>query len=312
MGMRYFQTAGVIVLGLLVCGCSGPVITVRHHLGGAVDMGIEPGAYHVGQFQVRPEAFTDLPTYAKNSLEKQLTDYDTSTSVGLRQSDLVVDGVINVTAEDFRGVRHIRQWNAQRHNLEEVEVPSLRREVAVKVNFVICRSDEYLREVTLETARSFSSNEDPLIRGDEGLLRPDDPERTPAVDTIARKLIDECIQDFIAMIHPYEVTAEIPLHYVWGENAAGGLRVAREGDYVGAGNYFRAALDSDPDNSDLHFNLAVVTEAAGDLAEAEKHYRQVLEQRPADESARSGLERVVRLRRIQDYERKLPSALIGQ
>jgi len=306
---KYLKTFSMLVCSFLIMGCSGPVITLRHHLGGAVDMGQNPVAWHVGTFEVQPDSLTDLPLYLKNQLQKRISNYTTSTSIAHKPdspaSSLTVTGAIIASAEAIEGMRSIRQWNAQRQQLENVEVPSLQRQVTLKVHFVLHNSSNPAHDVTLETYRSYSTNQDPMIRGEEGLLRADDPQRVPSVDSIAQKLVDECLGDFIAMIQPYEITAAIPLRRVWGGDAGKGLRAAKQGDYTAAAQFFQAALAAKPDHAALYFNLAVMREADGDWAGAETYYRLALEQQPSDELSQTGLERVMRLRQIQDYEQKL-------
>lgn len=310
MCTKHLPAVITLIFSWLISGCSGPAIHLRHHLGGAVDLGTDPAKLQVGQFQVQPGTLTGLPEYLQNHLQLMLTDYNQSTSVGspsaAAPASQTVEGGITIIAEDFSGVRPLRQWNVQNHDFEEREVPTLRRDVTVKVDFLLRNSAAPSGTVTLETSRSYTSNQDPQVRGPESLLRPDDPDRVPPVDTIARKLIDECLSDFIAMIHPYEVTAEVPLRYVGGADAAAGRRAAKNGDYAAAARYFQSALQKKPSHPDLHFNLAVVQEAAGDLAAAEEQYRQVLERQASDEPARLGLDRVTRLRRMKEYEQKLP------
>jgi hypothetical protein len=310
MLLQHSQTVSIFLLSWLISGCSGPVITLRHHLAGAVDMGVEPGTLQVGQFQVRPDTYADLPAHLQNNLRQRLADFNHPASVSTAQTapspGPTVEGVIIVIAEDSAGSRPIQQWSSRHQKLEDAEVPSLRRDVTAKVNFVLRQSAAESGDVTLETYHSYSTNQDPLIRGEGGLLAPDDPERVPPVDVIARQLVDECLGDFIAMIHPYEIVAKMPLRRVGGTDAANGLRAAQQGDYAAAARYYQAALRAKPDSPPLHFNLAVVGEAGGDLAAAEEHYRQALEQQPPDELARTGLERVARLRRIHAYERELP------
>ncbi len=310
MCKKHLPALIILIFSWLISGCSGPAIHLRHHFGGAVDLGTDPARFQVGQFQVQPGTLNGLPPYLQNNLQLMLTDLNQSTSVGsppaAASDSQTVEGVITVIAEDFSGVRPLRQWNVQNHDFEEREVPTLRRDVTVKVDFLLRNSAAPSGTVTLETSRSYTSNQDPQVRGPESLLRPDDPGRVPPVDAIARKLIDECLSDFIAMIHPYEVNAEVPLRYVGGNDAAAGRRAAKKGDYAAAARYFQSALQKKPSHPDLHFNLAVVREAAGDLPAAEEQYRQVLELHPSDEPARLGLDRVIRLRRMKEYEQKLP------
>ena len=302
MPMKRIQTISVVMLSLAVLGCTGPEIAVRHHLGNPIGMAVDPGQLQGGQFGVQPEPDPELATYLQDKLRQRLTDIPHTASAPSEQTlsatRLAVVGLITVEAEDSRGTRHIRRWNPQLKDLEDLEVASLRRDVTVAVQFVLQDITGRTDEVALETHRSYSTHQDPDIRGEWGLLRPDDPESVPHTEKIAQRLIDQCLDDFIAMIHPYELAADIPLRHVWGSEAAAGQHAAERGDYDGATESYLAALQASPDSPNLHFNLAVVTEAAGDLATAEEHYRRALElQRQPDEQIQAGLERIERVRR---------------
>lgn len=287
-----------LTLFALVAGCAGPKVHLRHQLGSPAHTGISPAALQVGRFQVQPHDSAQLSGYLQDKLRQRLADFTLNHHSASTQPPATVTGTININARDSRGIRHIRRYHPTIGGLQDFEVPTLRRDVIVAVNFILLDPTDG-RPITLETRRPYSSHQDPEIRGERGLLRPDDPKHVPPTNTIARRLIDECIADFLGMIHLYEIAAQVALRHAPGPQAAKGSRAVKRADFAAAAEHYRAALQDRPDDPRLHFNLALVSEAGKDLAAAENHYRAALKnQKRPDPQAKAGLDRVMRVQNI--------------
>ena len=111
---------------------------------------------------------------------------------------------------------------------------------------------------------------DPRVRGELGLLRPDDPERIPAVETIVEELLSECVDGFCGMVAPVKATHTIPLRSAWRLNA--GVRAVKAGDLASAEAEFLSVIADRPEDGDALFNLGAVLEARGKLAPAAEAY----------------------------------------
>jgi len=97
------------------------------------------------------------------------------------------------------------------------------------------------------------------------------------------------------MLAPGEVAARIPLRPVPGPSGAKGLEAARRGEYVVAAGHFKDALQANPDDANLLFDLAAVSECAGELQAALELYRKVQKiTGDRDVAAREGAVRVAR------------------
>jgi tetratricopeptide (TPR) repeat protein len=128
-----------------------------------------------------------------------------------------------------------------------------------------------------------------------GLERPDDPANVPAAEMIVRELLNACVKEFVGMLAPREVTARIPLRPAPGPSGAKGLEAARRGEYAAAVGHFKDALKAKPDDANLLFDLAAVSERAGELQAALKLYRKVQELTgDRDIAAHEGAVRVAR------------------
>ena len=68
-----------------------------------------------------------------------------------------------------------------------------------------------------------------------------------------------------------------------------GIALYGAGKYIQAMGYFQQALEDDPENADVAFNLASCHHKIGDLAKAEATYRQVLGRAPDHAKAHRGL-----------------------
>ncbi len=186
-----------------------------------------------------------------------------------------VGGAVRVDAKDAKGARRIRQWDAKTRAWAEREVPTLVRTVAVDVTFVVERGGRRLFAV--EARRAYRSTEDPRVRGETALERPDDPERVLPADQVARELLAECAESFCEMISPDEVVVRVPTRGTLSSRGAAGLKAAGQGDFPEAIRHLEAAAAADPNNADLRFDLAAACEAAGQLEAAVAHYQAVVE-----------------------------------
>lgn len=284
--------AGTVVLA----GCGGPVLTVRHVLPAALPMPADVGAVRAKAFAAEPagaaEAAVVLARLLNERLEKVWPD-----KAGAAGAE--VGGTVRVDAKDARGARRLRQWDAKARAWAEREVPTLVRTVAVDVTFGVERGGRRL--LAVESRRTYRSTEDPRVRGETALERPDDPERVPPADQVVRELLAECAESFCKMITPDEVVVQVPTRGTLSSRGAAGLKAAGQGDFPEAVRQLEAAVAADPNNADLRFDLAVACEAAGQLEAAVAHYQEVVERtggkdRPAAEAAKRAGRILKRLR----------------
>ena len=278
-----FRVTVVLSLALFLvsaaAGCGPPLLAVRHRL--APDLPIPEGAARVRLGEV---AVADGPAdgYAAFVAERIAAGLEASGAYGVTTreatgpADLVVGARLRIQAGDAEQSRTVRRLNPDTRQMEIFDVPGLVRTVEVLVAFDV-RVERTGRKIGVETRRSYRSTDDPRTRGLLGLERPDDPANVPAVETVVRELLDACVKEFVGMLAPREVAARIPLRPAPGPSGAKGLEAARRGDYAGAIAHFEEALKANPRNVDLLFDLAAVSECAGELEAALKLYREVQE-----------------------------------
>jgi len=170
------------------------------------------------------------------------------------------------------------------------------------VEFGVARPGAKDRLFTIETRRSYTSPEDPRVRGELGLDRPDDPARVPPADDILKELLAQCADEFFDMISPREVTADVPMRGTWNADGSAGLKAAEAGDFAAAVGHLEAAVAAEPKDVNLLFNLAAACEAAGNLEEALAHYKAVVERTQGQDAvAAEAAQRVERvLKRLKN------------
>lgn len=296
MHTRPWRILLAVVGTVVLAGCGGPVLTVRHVLPAALPMPADVGTVRAKAFAVEPaggEAAAVLAKLLNERLEKVWPDKagDAGAEVG---------GTVRVDAKEAKGASRLRQWDAKARAWAEREVPTLVRTVAVDVAFVVERGGRRLFAV--EARRAYRSTDDPRVRGETALERPDDPERVPPADQVVRELLADCAESFCEMIAPDEMVVRVPTRGTLSSRGAAGLKAAGQGDFPEAIRQLEAAVAADPNNADLRFDLAAACEAGGQLEAAVTHYQAVVQRtggkdRLAAESAQRAGRVVKRLRK---------------
>jgi len=286
-----------LVLILAAVGCGPPVLAVRHRL--APDLPIPAGAARVrlGEFTVADGPADGYAAFVAERLTERLEAsgaYSVATREARGPADIVVGARLGIQTKDAEQPRTIRRLNPDTRQMEIFDVPGLVRtvEVVAAFNVQVVRTG---RTLGVETRRSYRSTDDPRTRGPLGLERPDDPANVPAAEMIVRELLDACVREFVGMLAPGEVAARIPLRPAPGPSGAKGLEAARRGEYAAAVGHFKDALKTNPDDANLLFDLAAVSECAGELQAALVLYRKVQELTgDRDIAAHEGAVRVAR------------------
>jgi len=278
-------------------GCGGPVVTVRHTLPAALPLPADVQMVRVRTFDVQPAGHRDVAALMTEALQKRLSrhwaiDGDAAT----RAKAVHVGGTITLETKDVKGSRTVRRWTSDQREWVAVQVPTLIRSATVQVAFGAFRPGAKERLLTVETRRSYTSPQDPRVRGELGLERPDDPARVPPTDQILKELIAHCAEEFVQMIAPREVAAEVPMRGTWNADGSAGLKAAEQGDLAASVGHLRAAVASDPKDVNLRFNLAAACEAAGNLEDALSHYKTVVERTNGKDAV--AVEAVTRVERV--------------
>jgi len=286
-----------VAASVLIAGCGGPVLTLRHTLPAAVPLPAGVEMVRVRKFAVHPADTGEVAALLTESLQKRLSRHWAIDGDARAQARAVdVGGTIALETKDVKGTRTVRRWDGESREWLPSQVPTLVRSATATVEFAVFGPGAKDRLFTIETRRSYTSPEDPRVRGELGLERPDDPVRVPPMDQILRVLLGQCADSLVEMISPREVTADVPMRGTWNSAGSAGLKAAAEGDFAAAIRHLQAAVASDPKDVNLVFDLAVACEAAGRLEDALTHYKAVVERTKGQDSvAAEGAKRVERV-----------------
>ncbi len=266
----------LVPLVALLAGCGAPVLRIDHGTLAAL-----PVPDDVRRVEVHPFEVTDGPedsfgrVLAGRIIEalRPTGRYEIPPASG--PVDATLGGTIEIESRDAPGRRTVRGRTAE-GVLVERAVETLERHVTVHTTMVLRRAGGGDVLATAETREAYDSLMDEAAYGALGLARPDDPANVPPVAAIAERLLDVCGVSLARMLTPVEVRAEVPLREAEGDAARRGLDAAREGRYPDAAARFEEALEARPGDAALHFNLAAVLEAGGDLAAAHDEYKSAL------------------------------------
>jgi len=284
---------GLVCILLAAIGCSGPVVTIAHTLPAAVGVTNWPGTFSTEAFSVEGMQGSPAGSLAAKLLAERMPDRWKNATQEPTAGELTVGGLVRVNAVDQTGKRGILKWESPGDEPRRMEVPSLARQVALEVHFVISKSGFATPLVTIETNRHYDSTADPRVRGELGLSRSDDPTAVPPTDEIVAELLDECVREFWQMVTPLEVREEITLRPFGGPEGPLAFKAVKRGDLSDALEQLSKAARRKPDRHNVIFDLAVVQEARGDLAGASASYHQAAKlSNPEDTQASDGARRV--------------------
>ena len=287
-----------MVLLLAGCaGCSAPVLSVRHALPAALPMPAGTEAVRVGRFSVTPAGEQAAAAVLVDALRERLSAHWTVVGDGPAPAKAAeIAGDIRVVTDDARGTRPIRRYDQATGTWVSGEAPTLVRTASVRVTFRVARPGSAGPAFTAETDRAYRSTDDPRVRGELGLGRPDSPDRVPPAEGVVRELLAACAAEFAGMVAPQAVTAEIATRGTLDGQGRAGLAAAEEGNLDEAVAHLSAAVDARPDDNALRFDLAAALEAGGQLDAALAHYKAVVERSGGkDAEAAAAADRVARV-----------------
>jgi len=281
-----------VVAAALAAGCAAPTASVVHELPAAVPAGdvaaIVPGRFEVAAGDAWMAEFLAAEVNRRAAAARG--------DAPPAEPAVTMGGTVTAEVTDRRGRRPARRMDPAAGRLVDVQVPFLVRTAKVRVVFALAPADG-AAPVKLETAESYTSAEDPRVRGPAGLERGDDPSRVPPAETILRELLVQCVDEAWGMIAPVRMPVTLQFRRADGEAAEAGLEAVERKDFAAAVEHFRAAVQERPDSAALRFNLAAALEGQGQFAAAARHYQAAADAAgdAGDPEARRAAQRTTRL-----------------
>jgi hypothetical protein len=126
---------------------------------------------------------------------------------------------------------------------------------------------------------------------------------------VIMQMLDECAQQLCMILQPHEQSANLTVRPTLQPYGARGIKRLQAGNYVNAVNQLETAVYAEPDDGNLHFDLAVADEAAGYFSAAWQHYREALSiNGHNDIEAAISAKRIEHILQREDYLRQLALA----
>ncbi len=303
MKKTFLLLFGAVLAGIFA-GCETPVVSIRHSLPADVPLAAESLA--VSDFTVAGDGDEQYGRDYAKQLADELNEANSREAHVATGDKDGLHGIIEYSVTEHSGSRKLRYWDASTGQLETKKVPTLRRDVDLRVVHLVTPEAD-APEARVETTAMYTSAADPRTRGDSGLLRGDRPEAIPSGQEILDELLATSAERFAMMVHRRELSADIPLRPAAGKDTVAGFEAAEKRDFEAAVQHFSNALARSGENPNLLFNLAVAEEAAGLYGDSLEHYEAVLQKRADDEIAREAVKRLRRLIACREHQKILQS-----
>jgi len=220
----------------------------------------------------------------EQDLQSAFSDSSQAVQAGkIAKVDAMIYGSATVTTRDEQATR--TSFNPLSKSPKEVKYT--RRYVMTAINFTIDDVATGKTLASVATTREYDSDQqkdkDSGSGGLSGITKMvgigGSSSAEPA-DQVASRLIDECVQEFLAKVSPHEVVVTEPLGKGKTEAVKTGNKLAMAKDYAEALEAYNAAIGAKPDDYDAIFNSGVMYEALGKLGEAEKCYDAAFKLKP--------------------------------
>lgn len=259
---------------LLAVGCGAPKVQVAYDLPGALAIPPEVRSIEVGQVNVSPGFWQGKRDNLEDALRSCMPAEYRPDDGAAAEAVLMAEAFIE--SAEKKGARAVRVWASRDEPMAERVMPTLHRRLDVRVVFTLTGADGR-RLLAAEDRKTYNSLEDPRVRGEDGLGRPDDPDRVPPAELLVGEMLHAAAETFCGMIAPVSTQAEHAFRQVDAKASGEAQRTAARGDYAVAVAMYQTAALERPDDADAQFNLGLAAEAAGDLALSEQAYGRAVE-----------------------------------
>lgn len=230
----------------------------------------------------------------EKDLQLAISDASAATKVGkIADVQAMIYGNVKVRSQDIQSTKSVPKAGG-RFGVTMEQLPYTRRTVTVTVSFSM---DNVATSETLATATPtevYDSEKDNKKPGFAGALKSlgmgsDDSLPTEQATNV---LIEKCVQQFVSMISPHEVSVTQPLAKGKSPAVAKGNKLAVAGEMDAALDEYKAALAETPDDDAAAYNAGLVCESQGKFKEALEFYGKAIRANPDNANAIHGRDRV--------------------
>jgi tetratricopeptide (TPR) repeat protein len=211
----------------------------------------------------------------EQDLQAAFSDSSKAVAAGkIAHVDAMIYGSVSVTVRDEHATRASLGMEGVK------QVPYVRRFILAAVNFTIDSVQTGKTLATLAAQKEYNSDKDKsggagAVMSAVGLGGGPSP-----ADEVVSRLIDECVQEFVAKISPHEITVSEPLLSGKDKAVKTGNTLAMSKDYAEALEAYEAAIRANPNDDQAVFNAGLMYEAMGKLDKAAEYYGRAFKIKP--------------------------------
>ena len=210
----------------------------------------------------------------ERDLQIAIADASSAAKVGkLANVSALIYGNVKVQARDEHGTKTV----FDPINQTTKQVPYVHRYCMAAVNFTMDDVETGKTICTVTATRDYDSDKKTRSGGATfaramGIGIDDkDP-----IDQVCGKLIEQCVVEFIGKISPHQEKLEVKLESGKSKLVGVGNKLAGEGEYRDALEYYEKALAEEPRDHGALFNAGVMCEVQGDRKRALEYYEKAL------------------------------------
>ena len=220
----------------------------------------------------------------EQDLQSAFSDSSKAVQAGkIAKVDAMIYGSVTVTARDEQATR--TSFNPLTKSSKEVTY--IRRYVMTAINFTFDDVATGKTLASVATTRDYDSDKQKAkdsgsggLSGITKMVGIGGSNSAEPAEKVALRLIDECVQEFLAKIGPHEVVVTEPLGKGKDEAVRTGNKLAMAKEYAEALEAYDAAIRAHGDDHEAIFNSGVMYEALGKLDKAEEMYDRAFKLKP--------------------------------
>jgi tetratricopeptide (TPR) repeat protein len=217
----------------------------------------------------------------EQDLQSAFSDSSQAVQAGkVAHVDAMIFGTVSITTKDERATRMVFDPLSR----STKPMPYVKRYVRAAVNFTFDNVQTSKTIASVSTLREYDSEKNKPGEGGMGgvlgTVTGMGGDKLPAAEEVLAKLVDQCVEEFVAKISPHQVTVSEALRKGKSQAVSTGNTLAAAGEYKDALEAYEAEIKQVPDDHEAMFNAGVCCEALGKLDQARTYYDKAFKLQP--------------------------------
>jgi tetratricopeptide (TPR) repeat protein len=226
----------------------------------------------------------------EQDIQLAVSETGDATKIGkIAKVDAMIYGSAKISPEHVRATKNVPSFDGGRPGMKTVSYQKLK--VTAVISFTMDDINTGKTIVSQTITKNFDSDRDSKQKGFAGVMKSmsGSNDQVPVAEA-ANVLIDECVQQFVRMISPHEVTIKERLAKSRSKDkavlklVAQGNRLAVSGDYSEALQCYQDALEQESDDDAALFDAGLMCEATEKYKEASEFYSKAIKANPEQDA----------------------------